>query len=117
MHSRTPQQRLVIAAGLVYIRIDNNALSIGPRLSTIFFMVLLNALTPISYMAFYVADRRFFQMDSDNGLYAPSAYYMAAVSAGAHPASKVLQCPKHLMLTEAFCILHACKSNCTSRFL
>ena len=69
-------------AGLVYIRLPDNATSAGPRTSTIFFMIMLNALTPISYMAFYVADRRFFQMDSANGLYAPSAYYMAAATAG-----------------------------------
>ena len=43
---------------------------------------MLNAITPISYMAFYNSDKRFFEMDSANGLYAPSAYYMAAAAAG-----------------------------------
>ena len=69
-------------AGLVYIRLPDNATSAQPRASTIFFILMLNAITPISYMAFYNSDKRFFEMDSANGLYAPSAYYMAAAAAG-----------------------------------
>ncbi|KAK9790760.1 hypothetical protein WJX73_006620 [Symbiochloris irregularis] len=69
-------------AGLVYIRLPDNATSAQPRASTIFFLLMLNAITPISYMAFYVSDRKFFKMDSANGLYAPSAYYLSTVTAG-----------------------------------
>ena len=32
-------------------------------------------------MSFFVADRRFYQSDVAAGLYAPSAYYLAAVTA------------------------------------
>ena len=44
-------------------------------------MLLLYQLMPFCFMSFYVADRRFFQADVAAGLYAPSAYYLAAVSA------------------------------------
>ncbi len=46
-------------------------------------MLLLFELLPFCYMSFYVADRRFFAADVSNDLYHPSAYYLAAVVAGA----------------------------------
>ena len=36
-------------------------------------------------MSFFVADRRFYQADVAAGLYAPSAYYVAAVTASKSP--------------------------------
>ena len=80
----------MVPIGLVYIRLPENASSAQPRTSTIFFMLMLNAVTPMSYMAFYVADRRFFLLDSANGLYSPSAYYWAAATAGATLASSAI---------------------------
>ncbi|KAK9808556.1 hypothetical protein WJX73_008341 [Symbiochloris irregularis] len=71
-----------LLAGLVYIRLPDNPTSAQPRASTIFFMLMLNAITPISYMAFYNSDKRFFEMDSANGIYSASAYYAAASAAG-----------------------------------
>jgi hypothetical protein len=71
--------------GLVYIRLPDNANSASSRLAALFFLTLIFQMTPFSYMSFYFADRRFFIRDSANGLYAPSAYQLAAVTAGTPP--------------------------------
>ena len=47
-------------------------------------MLLLFQLMPFCFMSFFVADRRFYQADVAAGLYAPSAYYLAAVTASKH---------------------------------
>lgn len=83
-------------AGLVYIRLPDNANSASSRLAALFFLTLIFQMTPFSYMSFYFADRRFFIRDSANGLYAPSAYQLAAVTAGI-----------------PFVILNTCASVCT----
>ena len=48
-------------AGLIFIRQPEDPTSSQPRLSTIFFILMLNALSGFSYMGFYVTDRKFFQ--------------------------------------------------------
>lgn len=83
---------LLACTGLVYIRLPDNATSSQPRTSTIFFAQMINAVSPMSYMAFYATDRHFFRLDSANGLYAPSAYYLAAVTAGE---GVILHAPPH----------------------
>ena len=77
--------RCLLIAGLVYIRLADNAETASPRLATLFFSTMLFLMNPFSYMSFFLADRRFFLLDSANGLYAPSAYHLAAVTASASP--------------------------------
>ena len=48
--------------------------------------------SPRCLQGFFIADRAFFQMDSDNGLYHPTAYYCAATSAGRLPAHLACKC-------------------------
>ena len=77
-----------MCAGLVFDSLPEGAASTEQRLALLFFMLLLYQLMPFCFMSFYVADRRFFQADVAADLYAPSAYYLAAVSASAflsHP--------------------------------
>lgn len=50
-------------------------------MSTLYFATMLFLMNPFSYMSFFLSDRRFFVMDSANGLYAPSAYHVATVTA------------------------------------
>ena len=79
-----------MCAGLVFDSLPEGAASTEQRLALLFFMLLLYQLMPFCFMSFYVADRRFFQADVAADLYAPSAYYLAAVSASAflsHPLS------------------------------
>ena len=72
-----------MCAGLVFDSLPEGAASTEQRLALLFFMLLLYQLMPFCFMSFYVADRRFFQADVAADLYAPSAYYLAAVSASA----------------------------------
>lgn len=75
------EQLVVWMAGLVFISQPEGAASTQQRLALLFFMLLLYQLMPFCFMSFYVADRRFFQADIAADLYAPSAYYLAAVTA------------------------------------
>ncbi len=70
-------------AGLVFFNLSEGPESTEKRLALLFFVLLLFELLPFCYMSFYVADRRFFAADVSNDLYHPSAYYLAAVVAGA----------------------------------
>lgn len=74
-------------AGLVYIRLPDNANSSSSRLAALFFLTMIFQMTPFSYMTFYFSDRRFFLKDSANGLYAPSAYQLGTLTAGRLPLS------------------------------
>lgn len=83
---RSPRQGfdstlLLAIAGVVFINLPEGSSSTQQRLALLFFMLLLYQLMPFCFMSFYVADRRFFQADVAADLYAPSAYYLAAVSA------------------------------------
>ena len=71
-------------AGLVWIRLPDNGNSAQQRLSLIFFCLMMFTMTPFGYMAFPIADKRFFLLDSAKGLYAPSAYFMAYVTSSEH---------------------------------
>ena len=77
--------KVAIPAGLVFDSLPEGAASTQERLALLFFMLLLFQLMPFCFMSFFVADRRFYQADVAAGLYAPSAYYLAAVTASESP--------------------------------
>lgn len=110
--------RPVTSPGLVYIRQPDNATSASSRLAALFFLTFVFQMSPFSYMSFYFSDRRFFIKDSANGLYAPSAYQMATLTAGAPPHPPPFLClsdghpqrscpPPHPPTTTSYCLLTA----------
>ena len=78
-------QDKLLYVGLVFAKLPEGAGSTQQRLALQFFMLLLFQLMPFCFMSFFVADRRFYQADVAAGLYAPSAYYVAAVTASKSP--------------------------------
>lgn len=88
-------------AGLAFFDLSDGPEAVEKRLALLFFILLLFELLPFCYMSFYVADRRFFAADVSNDLYHPSAYYIAAVIAGARCSCVIL------VLLACACLRHA----------
>ena len=76
---------MVCTPGLVFNELPAGADSTQQRLALLFFVLLLYQLLPFCFMSFFSADRQFFIKDIAAELYAPSAYYLAAVSSSEIP--------------------------------
>ena len=69
--------------GLVWIRLNDDGNSAQERLALLFFAIVMFCMTPFGFMAFPIADKRFYIMDSTRGLYTPSAYTAAYITSSA----------------------------------
>ena len=67
-------------AGLTFLSLGSTLDAVENRLAVLFFLNMMLQLLPFAYMSFFVADRQFFAVDSANGLYRTSAYYIAAMT-------------------------------------